>query len=26
VDGNPIEGRLVPYAAPGTTVRVDCTV
>jgi len=26
VDGNSIEGRLVPYAAPGATVRVDCTV
>jgi hypothetical protein len=26
VDGNPIEGDLVPYAPAGTTVLVDCEI
>jgi cellobiose phosphorylase len=26
VDGTPVEGTLVPYAAPGSTVRIDVTV
>ena len=26
VDGRPVEGTLVPYAAPGSTVTVDCVV
>ena len=26
VDGSPVEGRLVPYAAPGSTVTIHCDV
>ena len=26
VDGSPVEGRLVPYAAPGSTVNIHCDV
>jgi cellobiose phosphorylase len=26
VDGKPVDGNLVPYAAKGKTVQVECTV
>ena len=26
VDGKPVDGSLVPYAAKGKTVKVECTV